>query len=292
MNTLSSQDKLLLIVNPIAGGTDKAAYVDTVKKLIEHRWTLEVFYTTGENDASSIKDVIDNYQPDRIMVMGGDGTIKLAAEIVTNKIPIAILPAGSSNGLATDLDIPMEESAAIQIALGSNAKVIDTLYINDGLGLHISDIGLNAELIREYDSGTIRGHLGYALQVIPTLWKSETPCKFKIITKDETREVTAVMVAFANSKKFGTGVTVNPNSSMEDGYFEVLIFKNLDPIDVVKTMMGSIPLDSEFVEIIKTQEAIVTTEKPVSFQIDGEYCSEKTKVKVSILPGNLCVMVP
>jgi diacylglycerol kinase family enzyme len=82
--------------------------------------------------------------------MGGDGTIKLVAQLIHNKIPIGILPAGSSNGLATDLDLPIDINRALEIAIGNNIKCIDTLNINDQMGLHISDMGMNAELIKGY----------------------------------------------------------------------------------------------------------------------------------------------
>jgi diacylglycerol kinase family enzyme len=52
------------------------------------------------------------------------------------------------------------------------------------------------------------------------------------------------------------------------------------------------PVDSEDVEIISTNKAIVTTNVPVSFQIDGEYCGTETKLNIEILPKQMKVAIP
>lgn len=292
MSGLSSQDKILLVVNPIAGGTDKTVYVDKVKSFLANSCELEIYSTTDHNDSTKIRALIEKIKPVRILVMGGDGTIKLITEIVHNNIPMGILPAGSSNGLAKDLHLPLDMESALEVSLSKNVKYIDTLCINDHLGLHISDVGLNAELIQRFSTGNIRGHYGYALNVLPTLIESEMPFRFTVKANGVEKEVEAVMIAFANSQNYGTGISINPNGIVDDGFFEVLIFKNLDAISVFKTIMGMIDFSSDFVEVIKTKEVTVRSEKPVYFQIDGEPLDQIKEIKVSILPKYICIAVP
>jgi diacylglycerol kinase family enzyme len=89
------------------------------------------------------------------------------------------------------------------------------------------------------------------------------------ITGDfKTIECTARMIVIANSQKYGTGVTINPNGAMDDGKFELVILKNLDLV-VLGKIISNMPLDSVDVEIISTDKATVSTNVPVSFQIDG-----------------------
>ena len=45
-------------------------------------------------------------------------------------------------------------------------------------------------------------------------------------------------------------------------------------------------------EIISTDKAFVTTNIPVSFQIDGEYCGKETKLNIEILPKQMKVAIP
>ena len=71
-----------MVVNPIAGGRDKTSLLAEVKQEIRQRnLDLQLFNTTGENDKENLKKAIRDYKPQRLLSFGGDGTIKLAAEV-------------------------------------------------------------------------------------------------------------------------------------------------------------------------------------------------------------------
>jgi diacylglycerol kinase family enzyme len=216
----------------------------------------------------------------------------MISEVLQREKPIiGIIPAGSANGLATDLELPLEIEKAIPLALGHRTTWVDTLLINGSCGLHISDLGINAELIQNYSDSTVRGYFGYALNVIPTLINSDTPYELTLEANGEIKTIHAVMLAFANSNKFGTGAVVNPHGKIDDGKFEVLIFKKLDIVEILKTLMGDMEMDPEFVEIVQTTKALVTSKVPISLQIDGEPFGKVNKVSVSILPKNIQVAI-
>lgn len=249
---------------------------------------LIVYKTTGKGDKKAIAELITKKTLDRILVAGGDGTVKLVAEAMPeNEISIGILPAGSANGLARDLNLPTAPEDFIAIALGNTIKEIDTIDINGQLGLHISDFGLNAELIREYNQSNFRGIFGYALNSIPTLFQNKGPYPFQIRTENETFERNAIMVAIANSKQFGTGAYVNRTGKIDDGIFEVLVFKKFDVLEILKTLNLEVELSAEFVEVIPTKSVKISCPSPVAFQIDGEYCDMLTEVKAHIHPKKL-----
>ncbi|WP_373516458.1 diacylglycerol kinase family protein [Pricia sp.] len=278
--------KVLLVINPISGDTEKRPIIDMVSDFLHSGTELKVHETTGKNDIKKIRSALEAFRPDRILVAGGDGTIKVAAEACEGKgITIGILPAGSANGLATDLELPMDHENALVAALGSKIVKMDALRIGNSIGLHISDLGINAELIKKYSESSMRGHFGYFLSSIPTLVNTESPYDFTIHANGSTKEIEAVMVAFANSKKFGTGALVNPDGKIDDGKFEVLIFKKLDVVEIYKMLKGNIEMDSDFVEVIQTTDVRVTTARPVCFQIDGEPFGTRTEVSVSIIPN-------
>ena len=100
------------------------------------------------------------------------------------------------------------------------------------------------------------------------------------------------MVAIANSQKYGTGVTINPNGKMNDGKFEIVIFKNLDLLVFAKIITGNMPINDDDIEIISTEVAIITSDLPVSFQIDGEYIGVETLLDIKILPSQMKIAVP
>jgi len=283
--------EIFLVINPVSGNQNKADLLRAVKKQLNKKDCLDIYKTSGENDIKKIQEKLAQKKYDRVLVAGGDGTIKLIAEAMgEQQISIGILPAGSANGLAKDLDLPEEPEDFIKIALGEKISEIDAVSINGQLSLHISDFGLNAELIKEFEGSNFRGKLGYALNSIPTLFQNEGPFEFSIETETETFERKAIMLAFANSKKFGTGAIVNPNGKIDDGVFEILIFKKFDIIEILKTLNEAAKLSADFVEIIAVKKAKVSTKKPIDFQIDGEYCEAIQHAEAHILPKKLAIV--
>lgn len=288
------EKKALFIVNPISGGSDKAEIVSAVGAFASERGIgLIAYETTGEKDDDAILKLYKEHQPQRVIVVGGDGTIKSVAETLEGEDAIiGILPAGSANGLSVDLNFPTDLEEQIAIAFGHNTMVIDMICINDIRSLHLSDIGLNAELIMNYENGTIRGKLGYAIQAVNTLTSSEAPFHAKIEANGKTLETEAKMIVMANSQKYGTGVTINPFGKMDDGLFEIVIIKNLDLVVFGKIVAGNMPLDTGDVEIIPTDQAKITTDVPVHFQVDGEYYGEETELDIRIIHRQMTLAVP
>lgn len=288
------KNQILLVVNPISGDIDKSKLIEAVKTEINTKnYSLEIYQTSGDDDQASIEKMILEFQPERILIAGGDGTIHLVAEVLKNHdIPIGILPAGSSNGLALNLNLPANLKDQLEVALGETFFKMDILQINDRLCLHIADLGINAELIRNFQNSNIRGRLGYLLHTIPTLIKCEYPFEFEIDANGKEFIQEGVLLAIANAKKFGTGANINPIGKLDDGLFELVIFKTLNFVEIFKTLSEQYILDPEFAEIISTTNARIRCKTPVSFQIDGEYIGETQNVVVSIAPKKLEIAVP
>ena len=291
---MSANHRVLLVVNPISGGRDKTSIIENVKKAAsEKKYELQIYYTSGKRDKEDLTQVVEAYKPGRILTAGGDGTIKLIAEILKDdSIPLGIFPAGSANGLAENLNLPTDIPKLTQIALGNNFIHLDTISVNHELCLHISDIGLNAALIKNYEEGNIRGKMGYLIQSIPTLIKADFPFHFSIEQEGRTMHRKAVLLAIANAKKYGTGSTINPQGKYDDGVFEVLAFKEFNIPQILRTFRENVELSKDFVEIFSASEIKITCPKNVPFQIDGEYRGEVKEVHAKISEVKVRIAVP
>ena len=291
---MKSKKHIILVVNPISGDSPKDSLEETVTELAAKKnLALRIYKTTGNGDKKAILDLIKEEVPWRILVAGGDGTISMVGEcILGSSIGLGILPLGSANGLATNFDLPPGLEAQIEIALSPVTMKIDTLKINGKLCLHIGDLGINAELIENYENSGIRGKFGYLIQSIPTLINTQSPFDFKIQTKKGSVDQSGVLLAITNANKFGTGANINPEGIITDGKFEILIFKNLDFVEIMKTIQDNPDLSSEFVHTLSTEKAVITTKTEVPFQIDGEFMGKTSKVNVQILRESLLVVVP
>ena len=284
----------LFVVNPISGDLDKSQLIEAVHFFATHEnLDFELYETSGNDDIAEVKKLYDLHKPERIIIAGGDGTIKMVAEAVQNHdVILGILPAGSANGLSVDLNLPNSLEENLQIAFGNNFMEMDMICINGKKSLHLSDIGLNADLVKNYENSDTRGLWGYALQAYTTIKDQSDPFTATITTNDETVECVARMIVIANSQKYGTGVTINPNGKMDDGKFELVIIKNLDLLVFGQIITGNMPINTDDVLIISTDSATIKTNVPVNFQIDGEYCGAESELHIDILRGQLKVAIP
>ncbi|MGB3774598.1 MAG: diacylglycerol kinase family protein [Leeuwenhoekiella sp.] len=290
---MEKNNKILLVVNPISGDRDKDKMIEEIRERLKlQNLELVVHKTDGQNDCEKIADSIKETQPQRIFVAGGDGTVKMVAELLEDEeIPVAIIPAGSANGLATNLEITGDLEELLSIALSDNFVVMDVLLINDTVSLHIADLGLNAALVKNYEDSRIRGKLGYMLSVIPTLSKTDYPFTFDIEANGKKTTETGILLAIANANSFGTGANINPTGKVNDGKFEVLVFKKLDLIEIAKTLHGDLEMDSDFVTMISTDEATITSHQKIAFQIDGEFMGETDHVSAKVHSKKFKVLV-
>jgi diacylglycerol kinase (ATP) len=285
---------IILVVNPISGDLDKTDLLIDVQEFSDlNNFNLVIYETKGLNDVTQIQSLYEKYMPKRILVAGGDGTIKMVAEAMENRdVIIGILPAGSANGLSVDLNLPITLEENLIVAFLSDYIEMDMICINGKKSIHLSDIGLNADLVKNYEKSNLRGIWGYALQAYTTLKDSEEPFIASIIANDVKVEHTARMIVIANSQKYGTGVIINPNGSIIDGKFELIILKNLDLLLLGEIIIGNMPIDSDDIVIISTKKAIIKTDRPVNFQIDGEYCGTENELEIHILHKQIKIAVP
>jgi YegS/Rv2252/BmrU family lipid kinase len=288
------QLKILFIINPVSGGKQKRDWEVNIRdyfKTSPHQ--MEFFLLTGENDESSITYHIESVQPDRIAAVGGDGTVKMVAELIKGKeLPLAIIPAGSANGMAKELGVPTDVNAALEVAVNGREQAIDLIKINDEEScIHLADLGLNAMLVKYFEGSKGRGMWGYGRAVFRVLYEKQ---KMQVTIKTDagTEKRNAYMVVLANARKYGTGANINPEGDVSDGYFEVVVLRRLNLVEISKALLTNKSFDPAKIEIFKTKEATINTRKQSYFQVDGEYRGKTKEVKASILPGSLKMMLP
>ena len=291
---LAGKSKLLFVINPVSGGKNKILIENEIRKYFENL-PIDILFInlTGKEDDLLIKQNILLFKPDKVIVVGGDGTIKLLAQqLISTQIPLGIIPAGSANGLAIELNLSFSVTGALDIIMHGMIKKIDLiLFNNKEISIHISDIGLNAFLIRYYAKNRLRGKWGYAKAMINVLWHRKF-LRAEIRVNGETFIRKAYMIVLANARSYGTGVIINPAGEMSDGKFEVVILKKISIWQILKKVFLNSSFDTNEIEVIQTSEVVISTRKKVYFQIDGEYRGKVNSVKAIILPAALNLLLP
>ena len=109
---------------------------------------------------------------ERCVVVGGDGMVALVATHVRGRLPIGIVPAGTTNVMAQMLGIPLVAARAFDVARSSpNTTTVDGLAIGDRLFLMNASVGLSSYSVRDVrdeHKAVLRG-LAYVLAVLRSL---------------------------------------------------------------------------------------------------------------------------
>lgn len=284
---------LLAVINPISGGTDKAYLRDELEAEAEERsWEINFYETEGEDDRSKLKKILSQVDCDVMVVCGGDGTVHLVADIALEyKLPLAIYPAGSANGLATELQLDEDVAELFDLIDRDKMLKMDVLTVNDHKCLHFSDIGFNARLIERFEEGKFRGMLGYFRYFVETMWHHQ-PSKFQLVYNGQEIEVKALAIVFANARLLGTGAIINPSGQLDDGKFELCIFKPYPWYAALglafRFFSGGIK-ESPYVEIKEVTEVSLQCEEEELCQVDGELVGKYRAIKSALYDEQLKV---
>lgn len=289
----SSTLDILFILNPVSGGRKKIDWEPLIRNYFKPLpLRFEFYLLTGKDDASSIQYWIKEMSPQKVVAVGGDGTISLVArQLMGSSIPMGILRGGSANGMATELKIPVDPDLAMDVIVNGKSQVCDIIKINDDdICIHLSDLGLNARLIKYFDKGPFRGMWGYARVFLKILWQGKL-LKVQIIADNLNMNVSAYMIVIANASKYGTGAVINPNGLIHDGKFELVIVRQISIIEFIKLFLNNKPFNPKKVEIFQTTKAVITTKKMIHFQVDGEYKDKVKNVRAEIMPSAISLLI-
>jgi diacylglycerol kinase family enzyme len=180
---------------------------------------------------------------------------------------------------------------ALKIIVEGEQKALDAVRINEEhLSYHLSDIGLNALLVKYFEDCDTRGMWGYGRSLLKMLWNKKK-MRVTIKTDSETVKRKAYMVALANAEKYGTGAVINPDGNAHDGVFEIVVVRKINVIEIFKSVMAHKTFDSNKIEVFKTKNVELTFQQKAHFQIDGEYMGKIASLKARILPGIVQIML-
>jgi len=283
--------KLLFVVNPISGGVDKEPFIKKAKSICKkYGIDYHFFKTTGKDDEKHLKILLQDFDPDKIASVGGDGTTLFTAiTLLGTDFPMGIIPLGSANGMATELFVNPDPVKALKDLIMSQVMAgLDMLKVNDAFySIHIGDVGINASIVEAYSKDKNRGMATYAKYFIEELNRLK-PFKINIQANDKTYSEYGLMAGICNSRKYGTGVPLNLNGNPMDGKFEIVLVKNIDLNSLIKSGLSKFDkrfYDSQNGLIISTTEAEISFDQPRLLQLDGEIIGEFKKIKIQMLKG-------
>lgn len=288
----SVNERFLFVINPNSGSNSQDWETIINAYFVDLNYEIELYFLTKNCNLDTIKEKLNSFIPTCAIAIGGDGTIKLVAEcIVQTSIVLGILPGGSANGLAKELGIPEDPIKALDVLVHGIIRKIHTTTVNEQLCIHLSDVGLNAYLMKKFESSGVRGMWGYMVASIKVLLQNSL-MDIEMVIDDEKIKLKAFMVVIANATKYGTGALINPIGNLDDEYFEVIVIKQISFLEIFKMVVSHQSYDEEKTKMYQTNSLTMKSRKKVHFQIDGEYLGKVNAITANLVPNALPIKVP
>jgi diacylglycerol kinase (ATP) len=231
--------RAVVIINPLSGRGRHDAQIFAHGALARdvlaaHQIDAVVRPTTAAGDAHRFAREAVAAAVDLVVAWGGDGTVNEAASaLVHTQVPLAIVPAGSGNGLAWDLGLPFEPRAALTVAAQGRTRAIDAGQINDCLFFNIAGVGIDAVIAAQFATRGLRrrGPLGY-LKLTTRALARYRPQSYTLVLDGEQYEHRAMLVALANGRQYGNRASIAPGARLDDGLLEVVVVEPLSLIGI------------------------------------------------------------
>ena len=283
---------ILFFINPHSGSI-RTPWRTLITEFYSGR-SVDVHCILLEKDTNSnqIKEQVNVIQPNLVVAVGGDGTIKLiATALLSGTIPLGIIPAGSANGLAYELGIPSAPTEAMQLLLTGKPITIHAIAIQNEICLHLADIGLNAWAMKKFNRGNVRGWWGYGWASLQSLYYSRMH-QISLQIDGQSMQQKAAMIVLANGTAYRTGAIINPEGSLLDHHFEVVVMKKISLVETLKMLFTHQPFNPDKLVVYKAQQVHIRCKKRIPFQIDGEYRGKVKNIDAQILEDAVSIMVP
>lgn len=286
--------KILFVVNAKSGASDNNDIHELINEAMAgFNIQYEHIDLEGEDITTDIRKKIEIYKPETAVAAGGDGTVSLVASLIYGTpVKLGIIPLGSANGLAGELGIPTDVSKAIEFIIQSPSRKMDLVKINGHISLHLSDLGINARIIKEFEKEGKRGFYAYFRHFVKELVQPPKHFRCTVIADGRMFSHISYMTLIANSSRYGTGANINPLGKIDDGRFEVILirpYRNWIWKSMVSAFTGSFHLQPN-VEVYPCTKATIKIKPAQELQVDGEALGMSDSVEATIIEGGLNII--
>jgi diacylglycerol kinase family enzyme len=142
--------KAAVLINAAAGAASGRLEPAIVQRLFdEHGIAAELHWVRDKDLVAAVERALRS-PLDAVIAGGGDGTLStVAAKVAGTGIPLGVLPLGTLNHFAKDLDIPLELGEAVRCIAQRSPRLIDAGEVNGRLFINNSSIGAYPQLVEE-----------------------------------------------------------------------------------------------------------------------------------------------
>lgn len=220
--------KIKLIYNAKAGQNEFKYFLDAiVEKFVDNGYEVSLFRTGKDADLEAyVKDCLDAYG---IVVAGGDGTINRVVNIMMKnniKVPLGVIPAGTSNDFAKHINMPASYMQCIDKILEGKVEPVDVGLVNDNYFINVCSAGLftNASQKADKNLKNIMGKGAYFFTGLAEMFRFK-PFEVKVETEHDIFVGKIFLFLIFNGSSVGGMQWFTKNPSIQDGLLDCIVFK-------------------------------------------------------------------
>ena len=232
-----------------------------------------------------------------VLAWGGDGIVQRCIDVLAGTgVPLGVLPAGTANLFASNLDVPPDLEKALEIGLHGDDRELDVGRVNGERFGVMAGAGLDARMIQAADGG-LKDRFGRAAYVWTAAkgLRSE-PFKARIeVNGDLWYKDSASCILVGNVGSLFAGVDVFENAQPDDGLLELGVSSAEGLGDWARTMAKTVigaAEKSPFVQVTKAKKVVVELSRKVPYELDGGERGATKRLKAKVEPGALKVRIP
>jgi diacylglycerol kinase (ATP) len=292
----------ILISNPKTGryGSRRLRPIEDVASQLRSLGVdVDLKLTTAPGEATELAARAAGNGSVDVIVAGGDGTINEAIQgLAGTHARLAIIPRGTANVLARELNLPLDDEQATAIAARGNARRIhlglatEETTRTSRLFVLMAGIGLDASVVQRTHP-RLKKRIGKGAFWISGLshladWK---PSPFAL--EIDGREYVGTFAAIGKAARYGGDLLITPGARLEKPEFEVCIIETLSRVSYLRLLSHAartgMPRNQPGVRFVNATRVRATGYAPV--QIDGELFGQ-LPMRFEIAPESLEVIVP
>jgi YegS/Rv2252/BmrU family lipid kinase len=285
--------KTLFLVNKRSGSNRRRDAAALIAKTCD--WDHEIAACGSKEDLDDVIAAAVSRGVKAVFAVGGDGTIhEVAKRLIGTDIALGVVPAGSGNGFARHLGLPMNFQKAIRACRRLRVEIIDTATVNGRPFINMMGIGFDAWIADAFAAAGTRGLATYVRVGLRGL-ASYAAEECEVTVDGSMTRHRAFVVAVANASQYGNNARIAPLASMQDGTLDVTLIENAPffrlPLIAARLFAGNLHR-ARGVVTLRGRRITIRRSSAGAAHLDGEPVTLPELLTIDIVPHSLRVIVP
>jgi diacylglycerol kinase (ATP) len=306
--------KALIIYNPSAGNRFVRGELRQATEFITSAgWeVVATRRTRGRSDATTYAREAAAEGYDVVLVAGGDGTIAETIDgLVGTETALAILPSGTGNVMARQLNLPipsaLQTGALLQAArlnLKGQVRSVDVGRMSFPAGnvperhfICWAGVGFDAEFNQQFNRDrAFKRRMGPGAMAVAMYFTLRDFAGTGAVVRVDGQIVSRrlLMLSASNIQIYGIVFKMAPEALLDDGLLDIICFQGSHPVRMIGhlgEMLFKQHVHDPRVDIFQARRVEVTTARPLPVHVDGD-CIGETPIVIDVVPRGLKLVVP